>query len=117
MTFSSKTIDALAKAIAPEILESVSNDSQFSEFMFDALHEVVQKRLGLIDEDVLSELTCAIFTRTCLIDTSTDFNFNTEEAKLWEDRYKTLLGYVKKNFSSDYVDGAEYGLTSYNTDA
>ncbi len=38
---------------------------------------------------------------------------DTTNAKVWEERYRTLFRYVKKNYASEYVDGAEYGSTLY----
>ena len=44
MTFSTKTINALAKALAPEIINSIYADERFAEFMFDALHDIVREK-------------------------------------------------------------------------
>ncbi len=31
------------------------------------------------------------------------------ETTIWKSRYEALYRYVKQNYASDYVDGAEYG--------
>ena len=117
MTFSTKTINALAKALAPEIINSIYADERFAEFMFDALHDIVREKVGGINEDLLGELTCCIFDRMVLKDAHQDFSFQRESSQIWEDRYKALLNYVKRTFPSDYIDGAEYGLNPIPNDA
>jgi hypothetical protein len=71
----------------------------------------VGEKLGGIDEDLLGELTGAIFERISLKDADQEpFNFKAAESKIWEERYNSLLSYVKSTFKEDYVDGAEYAV-------
>jgi hypothetical protein len=66
MAFSNKTLIQLANALVPEIVESISTSEYFVDFMLDVIPDVLQEKMGNIDEDLKMDLSVIIMERIAL---------------------------------------------------
>ena len=72
MTLSNKTFQELANALAPEVIEFISNDERWVNLMHEIVPDAIMCNLGKINEDVLYELSLCIMDRIWL--TTSSFN-------------------------------------------
>jgi hypothetical protein len=65
MTLSTKTINNLASALVPEVIEYIYQDERWSDFMHEVIPDALQDTLGPIDDDLKFELAVCIMDRIC----------------------------------------------------
>lgn len=65
MTLSSKTINNLASAMVPEVIDYIYQDERWCEFMQEVIPDALQDKLGQIDEDLKFDLAMCIMDRIC----------------------------------------------------
>ena len=63
MSLSTKTINELAKALVPEVIDYIHSDERYVEFLQTIIPESIQNKLGDIDEDLHYELSLCIIDR------------------------------------------------------
>lgn len=61
MTLSNLTIHNLANALKPEVLDMIQYKEQYISTMHELIADAIQDKLGLVDDEVLTELTFFIF--------------------------------------------------------
>jgi hypothetical protein len=65
MSLSSKTINNLASAMVPEVIDYIYQDERWCEFMHEVIPDALQDKLGQIDEELKFELAMCIMDRIC----------------------------------------------------
>ena len=60
MTLSNSTIQNLATALTPEVIEYIQNDERWVHFLHEIVPDAVTENLGAVDENVLYELSLCI---------------------------------------------------------
>jgi hypothetical protein len=65
MALSEQTINNLADALVPEIIDYIYQDERWCEFMQEVVPDALQDKLGKIDEDLKFELSLLIMDRIC----------------------------------------------------
>ena len=66
MTLSCKTINNLASALVPEVIDYIYEDERWGEFMQEVIPDALQDKLGEVDEDLKFDLAMCIMDRICL---------------------------------------------------
>jgi hypothetical protein len=61
MTLSTQTLNNLASALKPDVMEYVLSDHRLADVMIDILCDAIKEKLGPVDNEVLIELSCIIF--------------------------------------------------------
>jgi hypothetical protein len=72
MALSDKTMNRLADALAPEVVEYILEDDRWTEFMVELISDAIVAKLGTLDGDLHGELAYSISERLLLkhVDTS-----------------------------------------------
>lgn len=103
MRLSTDSLFKLADAIAPDVFEQLSNDSQYTDGVMNSIERSIVAVIGRIDPEIVGELGVLIINKIGVVnDTPPCYE------DVWRRRYETLYAYVKKNYAESYVDGAEY---------
>lgn len=63
MSLSNKTINDLAKALVPEVIDYIHSDERYVDFLQEIIPDAVQDKLGDIDEELRFELSLCIMDR------------------------------------------------------
>ena len=66
MALSNQTINNLADALVPEVIEYIYQDERWCEFMQEVVPDALKDKLGEIDEDLQFDLAMCIMDRICL---------------------------------------------------
>ena len=103
MSLSSESIDKLVDNIAPDVFHLISSDPYYTETIMNLLPGAITEVIGDTSPELIGALGVRIMDRIGVDEG------DTTNAKVWEERYRSLFRYVKKNYASEYVDGAEYG--------
>ena len=61
MALSAATIQALSKAITPEVVEEIFSSDEYVEFMIGLIPNVIQEKMGPLDDELLGELSFMVF--------------------------------------------------------
>lgn len=60
MSLSNSTIQKLAAALTPEVIEFIYKDERWVEFMMEMVPEFLDKQMGEMDDDLMVELSQCI---------------------------------------------------------
>jgi hypothetical protein len=60
MALSNQTINNLAVALTPEVINAIYGDERWAEFIYEIIPEIVAEKLGSEDYDLVSELAVCI---------------------------------------------------------
>ena len=96
----------LVENIGPDVFHLIASDPYYTETFMNLLPGAISEVIGDTSPELIGALGISIMNR---VDFVTDDDSVTNAAEVWEERYKTLYRYVKNNYASEYVDGAEYG--------
>ncbi len=107
-TLSQESIAKLAQVIAPQVFEYMSEDGRFIDGLMNTIEPAIVSVIGHVSPDLVGELGVAIMDSIGV----PDINDPYAENNIWKTRYEVLYRYVKENYASDYVDGAEYGIAT-----
>ena len=66
MALSNQTIQNLASAIAPEVIDYIEKSEEYVEFMMEMLPQAIKEKLGPIDEQLATELEFCVMDRIYL---------------------------------------------------
>lgn len=100
MTLSNESTKLLADTISERVFEIVSSDGRYLDGVMNSIEPAIIEVIGKCEPDVIAELSCLIME-----------NIGVSDNSIWKKRYEALYHYVKYNFASEYVDGAEYGTS------
>ena len=95
----------LVENIGPDVFHLIASDPYYTETIMNLLPGAITEVIGDTSPELIGALGIDIMNRV-------DFS-GTSAAEVWEGRYRALFRYVKNNYASEYVDGAEYGSTLY----
>ena len=109
MTLKSESVQLLADTIAPEVFEILSTDGRYLDGVMNSIEPAIQEVLGRVSPDLVGELGCLIMEKIGVIESNNPYVHN----NIWKTRYDTLYSYVKRTYAESYVDGAEYGTSTY----
>ena len=65
MALSHQTINKLASALVPEVIDYIYQDERWCEFMHEVIPDALQEQFGEIDEELKFELAMCIMDRIC----------------------------------------------------
>jgi len=65
MALSNQTVNNLASAMVPEVIDYIYQDERWCDFMHEVIPDALQDKLGEIDEDLKYELAVCIMDRIC----------------------------------------------------
>jgi hypothetical protein len=63
MALSNKTIQNLAEALVPEVVDYIFNDERWMDFMHEMVPDAIDDKLGNVDENLKFELGMSIIDR------------------------------------------------------
>ena len=106
MSLSTESMKKLVENIGPDVFHLIASDPYYTETFMNLLPGAISEVIGDTSPELIGALGISIMNR---VDFVTDDDSVTNAAEVWEERYKTLYRYVKNNYASEYVDGAEYG--------
>ena len=106
MSLSTESMKKLVENIGPDVFHLIASDPYYTETLMNLLPGAISEVIGDTSPELIGALGISIMNR---VDFVTDDDSVTNAAEVWEERYKTLYRYVKNNYASEYVDGAEYG--------
>ena len=66
MALSSQTINNLASALVPEVIDYIYQDQRWCEFMHELVPDALKEKLGEVDEDLQFDLAMCIMDRITL---------------------------------------------------
>ena len=104
-TLSQESISKLAQVIAPQVFEYMSEDGRFMDGIMNTMEPAIVSVIGHVSPALVGELGCAIYGMIGVQGNNDPY----AENNIWKTRYEALYRYVKENYATDYVDGAEYG--------
>lgn len=107
MSLSNESMSKLVDNIASDVFHLIASDPYYTETFMNLLPGAITEVIGDTSPELIGELGGRIMDRVGV--DGCDVN----AAEVWEQRYRSLFHYVKKNYASEYVDGAEYGSTMY----
>lgn len=102
MRLSTDSLSKLADAIAPDVFEQLSDDSQYVDGVMNSIERAIVAVIGRIEPDLVGELGVRIIDKIGVVDETPCYE------DVWRRRYETLYAHVKKTYAESYVDGAEY---------
>ena len=97
----------LVDNIASDVFHLIASDPYYTETFMNLLPGAITEVIGDTSPELIGALGVSIMNRVGVD------SCNTTVAEVWEQRYRSLFHYVKQNYASEYVDGAEYGSTMY----
>jgi hypothetical protein len=65
MALSNQTINNLADALVPEVIDYIYLDERWCEFMQQVVPDALKDKLGEIDDDLQFDLAMCIMDRIC----------------------------------------------------
>jgi hypothetical protein len=65
MALSHQTINKLASALVPEVIDYIYQDERWCEFMQEVVPDALQEQFGEIDEELKFQLAMCIMDRIC----------------------------------------------------
>jgi len=65
MALSHQTINKLASALVPEVIDYIYQDERWCEFMHEVIPDALQEQLGEIDGELKFQLAVCIMDRIC----------------------------------------------------
>jgi len=65
MALSNKTVNALASALAQEVIDYIHEDERYAEFMVEVIPDAITDKIGNIDDDLRIELVFCIMDKIC----------------------------------------------------
>ena len=65
MALSHQTINKLASALGPEVIDYIYQDERWCEFMHEVIPDALQEQLGEIDGELKFQLAVCIMDRIC----------------------------------------------------
>lgn len=111
-TLSQESVQKLAQVIAPQVFDYMSEDGRFIDGLMNTIEPAIVSVIGHVSPDLVGELGVAIMDSIGVPDINDPYAVN----NIWKTRYEVLYRYVKENYASDYVDGAEYGTMNETTE-
>lgn len=66
MPLSTKTIQNLSKALAPEVVDYIFGDERWVDFLHEIIPDAIDSTIGGIDEDLKFELALCIMDKILL---------------------------------------------------
>lgn len=66
MTLSSKSVNDIADALTPEVINSIQENEDWVDFMMETIPDILEEKLGKIQMDVMMDLTMCIMDRITL---------------------------------------------------
>jgi hypothetical protein len=66
MTLSNETFQKLSTALKDEVIDYIHQDERYAEMMMEVIPDAIQEKLGLMDCDILTELSCCIMDKIFL---------------------------------------------------
>lgn len=70
MALSPKTLQALCKALTPEVVEEIFSSDAYVEFMMQTIPNVIHDKMGDIDAELLGELSFMVFDNINIVPAS-----------------------------------------------
>ena len=61
MALSNKALQTLSKAITEEVVEEIFSSDAYVEFMMRIIPDVIQEKMGALDDELLGELAFMVF--------------------------------------------------------
>lgn len=61
MALSNKALQTLSKAITKEVVEEIFSSDAYVEFMMGIIPDVIQEKMGALDDELLGELAFMVF--------------------------------------------------------
>lgn len=61
MTLSTQTLHNLSDALKSEVLDYIRYNDRYVSTMYELISDAIQDKLGLVDDEVLTELTFITF--------------------------------------------------------
>jgi len=103
---SQESTQKLAQAIAQSVFEYISEDGRYLDGLMNTIEPAIVHVIGQTSPELVGELGCEIMGLIGVQGNNDPYATN----NIWKTRYETLYRYVKENYSTEYVDGAEYGI-------
>ena len=103
---SQESTQKLAETIAPAVFEYMSEDGRYLDGMMNTIEPAIVSAIGHVSPELVGKLGVAIMDMIGVQGNNDPYATN----NIWKTRYEVLYRYVKANYASDYVDGAEYGI-------
>jgi hypothetical protein len=66
MALSNKTVQNLALALKPEVIDYIHEDERYVMFMQEVIVDAIREKLGQIEDDLLYELSFSVMDSMCL---------------------------------------------------
>ena len=66
MALSNETINKLAIALTPEVINAIYSDERWTDFMCEVVPEIVSEKLGSQDTDLVTEIGMSIMDNILL---------------------------------------------------
>jgi len=66
MALSNKTVQNLALALKPEVIDYIHEDERYVMFMQEVILDAIREKLGQIEDDLLYELSFSVMDSMCL---------------------------------------------------
>lgn len=63
---SSGSLNGMAKALSEEVGDSIQKDERWVDFMLEVIPEILEQKLGKMDNEVLAELSLCIMDTLAL---------------------------------------------------
>ena len=105
MSLSTESITKLVDNVSYDVFHLISSDPYYTETIMNLLPGAITEVIGDTSPQLIGALGVEIMDRIGI----TEDNDPYAEHNIWKTRYETLYRYVKTNYASEYVDGAEYG--------
>lgn len=66
MALSNQTINNLASALVPEVIDYIYEDERWCEFMHEIVPDALKNKLGEVDDELQFDLAVCIMDLICL---------------------------------------------------
>ena len=109
MKLSNESTQKLADAIAHDVFEVLSTDGRYLDGVMNSIEPAITEVIGKTSPELVGELGALIIEKIAVVGECHPYAKN----NIWKTRYEALFRYVKNNFAESYIDGAEYGASSY----
>lgn len=70
MALSPKTFQSLCQVITPEVVEEIFSSDEYVEFMMQMIPNVIQDKMGPLEDELLGELSFMVFDNINLVPVS-----------------------------------------------
>ena len=108
-SLSNESTRKLADAIASDVFHILSTDGRYLDGVMNSIEPAISEVIGKTSPELMGELGSLIMEKISIPNENDPY----AENNIWKTRYQTLYNYVKRNYATDYVDGAEYGYGHY----